>query len=61
MTLSSVPPETFLSQTEVIISPGKLGSSNLSVYFMNSLGLSSRYFPPKECPLPVEKLMNDIL
>ena len=56
-----VPQETFLSQIEVIISPGKLGLSNLSVYFKNSLGLISKNFPPKECPLPVEKLVKDIL
>src|SRR3989338_133540 len=61
ITLSSVPQETFFSETEVIISPCKLGSSNLSVYFKNSFGFSSRYVPPNECPLPVEKLMNDIL
>ena len=58
---AAIPAETFLIQTEVIISSGKFGSSNLSVYFKNSFGFNSKYFPPKECPLPVVKLIKDIL
>src|SRR6185312_10368982 len=57
----SVPHKTFLIQTEVIISPGKFGSSNLSVYFINSFGFISRTSPPNECSLPVEKLVKVIL
>ena len=37
----SVPTETFVSQTEVVISPGRFGSSKVSVYFKNALGFIS--------------------
>src|SRR5690606_1278767 len=45
----------------VVISPGKLGSSKVSVYLINSLGFISRYVPPKEWPFPVLKLIKVIL
>ena len=44
-----------------IPSPLRFGSSNSSVWRMRSLGVSSRYFPPKEWLCPVVKLVNDIL
>src|SRR5690606_8604881 len=60
-TFSSVPQETLFSRIVVVVSPGRLGSSNLSVYRINSLGLISTNSPPKECPLPVLKLVKVIL
>src|SRR6185503_9187309 len=57
----SVPTETFLRVIVTCISPGRFGSSNLSVYRMRSCGTSSRYSPPKEWLCPVVKFVNDIL
>jgi hypothetical protein len=44
----------------VVISPGRLGSSNLSVYRNSSLGTSSRNAPPKAWDRPVAKFVKDI-
>jgi hypothetical protein len=45
---TSVPTETFFNVTVTRISPGRFGSSNLSVQRIRSWGTSSRYSPPKE-------------
>ena len=52
-----------IEQNDIVvsISPGRFGSSNLSVWRMRSFGVSSRYSPPNEWLLPVVKLVNDIL
>jgi hypothetical protein len=41
-TVSSVPKDIFFSDTVVCISPGMVGSSNVSVLRMRSCGTSSR-------------------
>ncbi len=58
---TSVPQETFFRDIVVSISPGRLGSSNLSVWRMRSFGASSRNCPPKEWLWPVVKFVKDIL
>src|SRR5262249_51065416 len=60
MISSSVPQATPRSVIETCISPGMLGSSNLSVYRIRSFGVSSMYVPPKEWLVPVPKFVNDI-
>src|SRR5215471_2694533 len=47
-TCNSVPQETRFKVIVVCISPGRFGSSNLSVWRMRSCGTSSRNSPPKE-------------
>src|SRR5258707_13745652 len=53
---TSVPTDTFFNVIVTCISPGRFGSSNLSVWRMRSYGTSSRYFPPNEWLWPVAKL-----
>ena len=43
---TSVPTVTFFKLTVTFISPGRFGSSNLSVQRRRSFGTSSRYSPP---------------
>ena len=42
------------------ISPGRCGSSNVSVYLIRSCGVSSTYVPPKAWVVPERKLVNDM-
>src|SRR5687768_13195653 len=55
------PDRDLLQAHLTFISPGRFGSSNLSVQRIRSCGTSSRYSPPKEWLLPEVKLVNDIL
>jgi hypothetical protein len=57
---TSGPTGTFLNEIVVRISPGRFGSSNLSVWRIRSCGVSSRFSPPKECDPPAVEFVNDI-
>ena len=53
--------DTFRSTIVTCISPGRFGSSKVSVWRIRSCGTSSTYFPPNEWLWPVVKFVNDIL
>ena len=58
-TVSLRKPPSKLPLTE--FSPGRFGSSNLSVKRNRSYGTNSRYSPPNEVLFPVVKFVKDIL